>query len=204
MRYIALDFETANSSPCSACSVGISVFEDQQLIDSNAYLLKPPAEFGAFHWYNTRVHGIKRSMVADAPSFAIVWAQIKHLFEDSILVCHNATFDTSVLCKTLNHYQLPLPHCKYICTVKIAQKVWPDLDNHKLDTVSAALQIPLNHHEACSDALASGRILQAAMSQLQCKNAAELADQLQMRLGVISPEQCLSCSTAKKFSQNRC
>ena len=28
MRYVALDFETGNASPLSACALGVSVFED--------------------------------------------------------------------------------------------------------------------------------------------------------------------------------
>ena len=56
-----------------------------------------------------------------------------------------------------------MPECRYLCTVKVSKRVWPELENHKLDTVSAALHIDLNHHEAGSDARAAGLILQAAL-----------------------------------------
>ena len=32
MRYIAMDFETGNASPLSACALGVSVFEDDRLV----------------------------------------------------------------------------------------------------------------------------------------------------------------------------
>ena len=32
MRYFALDFETGNASPLSACALGVSVFEDGRLV----------------------------------------------------------------------------------------------------------------------------------------------------------------------------
>lgn len=203
MRYLALDFETANSSPCSACSVGLSVFEDGTLVGSKVWLLKPPEEYGKFHWYNIKVHGIRKQMVVHAPTFATIWNELQTLFEGSVIVCHNAMFDTSVLCKTLEYYGMSLPRCRYICTVKVSQKVWPALENHKLNTVSQALGITLNHHEAGSDALACGLILQKAMEQLECHDAEELAQKLGMQLGQIAPEGCMGCSTAKKSQKKR-
>lgn len=203
MRYVAMDFETANSSPCSACSIGYSVFEDDRLVQSTVQLLRPPKEFGEFNWYNIKVHGIRRSMVRDAPRFDEIWSTLLPLIEGSILVCHNAMFDTSVLCKTLAYYHIPLPSCRYICTVKVSQKVWTELENHKLDTVSCALDIALNHHEAGSDALACGMILQAALRETQCADADALAERIGMRLGVIAPNSCVSCSTAQEITRKR-
>lgn len=198
MRYVAMDFETGNASPLSACSVGISVFEDAAPVRDEVFLIKPPAGVGKFHWGNIRVHGIKERMVANAPAFDAVWERIEPYVTGGVLVCHNAMFDTAVLCACLTHYGLPLPECGYLCTVKVAQRVWPELENHKLDTVSRALDIPLNHHEAGSDARASGLILQAALRQTGSADAAELAAKIGMRLGRISCGGNISCSIAKE------
>lgn len=198
MKYVALDFETANSSACSACAIGISVFQDSSLLYSSSQLLAPPQEYHNFQWYNIKVHGITPAMVRNAPTFPDVWPELRDQIQNSVLVCHNAMFDTAVLCKTLSYYQIPLPTCQYICTVKVSQKVWPELENHKLDTVSAALHIALNHHEAGSDAHACGLILQAALQQTGCPDASALAERIGMRLGEISPTLMRSCSTAKK------
>ena len=86
---------------------------------------------------------------------------------------HNAAFDTEVLCRCLEFYHIPLPTCRYICTVEVSKKVWPKLENHKLNTVASALQIPLHHHQAASDARASGEILQRALEQTHCAECAE-------------------------------
>ena len=152
MRYLALDFETGNASPLSACALGASVFEDNQLVDEKISLIRPPECVGKFHWGNVRVNHIKEKMVADAPSFAEVWEPLADIAEGCVIVCHNAMFDTNVLCSCLAHYGLKMPECRYLCTVKVSKRVWPELENHKLDTVSAALHIDLNHHEAGSDA----------------------------------------------------
>ena len=101
MRYLALDFETGNASPLSACALGASVFEDNQLVDEKISLIRPPECVGRFHWGNVRVNHIKEKMVADAPSFAEVWEPLADIAEGSVIVCHNAMFDTNVLCSCL-------------------------------------------------------------------------------------------------------
>jgi len=83
MRYLALDFETGNASPLSACALGASVFEDNQLVDEKISLIRPPECVGRFHWGNVRVNHIKEKMVADAPSFAEVWEPLADIAEGS-------------------------------------------------------------------------------------------------------------------------
>lgn len=198
MRYIALDFETGNASRLSACALGVSIFEDQTPAGELVTLIKPPAQVGKFHWGNVRVNHIKESMVVDAPTFDIVWRELADRVDGSVLVCHNAMFDTAVLCACLAHYHLPVPDCRYVCTVKVAQRVWPQLINHKLDTVADALGIALNHHEAGSDARAAGLILQAALRETGCADVDALAHRIGMRLGRISCMGTVPCSIAKE------
>lgn len=198
MRYIALDFETGNASRLSACALGVSIFEDQTPAGELVTLIKPPAQVGKFHWGNVRVNHIKESMVVDAPTFDLVWREFADQVDGSVLVCHNAMFDTAVLCACLAHYHIPVPDCQYACTVKVAQRVWPELANHKLDTVAGALGIALNHHEAGSDARAAGLILQAALRETGSVDADDLARRIGMRLGRISCMGTVPCSIAKE------
>ena len=203
MRYVAMDFETGNGYYTSACSIGLSYYEDDQLVGSESFLIRPPDSVGKFHWYNVKIHGIKRSMVKDAPTFDVIWEKIKNQIEGSVLVCHNVAFDTEVLCRCLDFYQIPLPTCQYICTVEVSKKVWPNLENHKLNTVAEALQIALNHHEASSDAHASGEILQYALKKTNCADAQRLAQKLGIHLGMISPGGRRHAAAAKQVARKR-
>ena len=198
MNYTAIDFETGNAYYTSACSIGVSVFENNQPVRQYVRLIRPPDAVGPFHWYNVKIHGIRRSMLKDAPTFGELWPTLSPDLTGKLLVCHNAMFDTAVLRKCLEFYEIPVPHCHYLCTVKLSQKLWPDLPNHKLDTVSAFLGIALNHHEAGSDAHAAGLILQRALIQTGCTSVQALADRLDIRLGAFGSEGHLSCSSAKK------
>lgn len=203
MKYLALDFETGNASPLSACSIGLALFENQTLRYRRVHLIRPPDEVGPFHWGNVKIHGIRRAQLTNEPTFDLLWQQMAADFEGSMVVCHNASFDTVVLKKLLEYYHLPLPRCRFLCTVKVSQKVWPEMPNHKLDTVSDELQIALNHHEAGSDAYAAGLILQRALEATDAEDADGLAEKIGMRLGVIAPDTWLGCSTAAEVAKER-
>ncbi len=202
MRYVAIDFETGNSSPLSACSLGVSVFEGKALVREETSLIRPPECAGKFHWGNIRINHITEKMVEGAPDFYSVWKPFETEAEGSVLVCHNASFDINILCACLAHYHMKTPECRYVCTVKTARRVWPELENHRLNTVSHALGIELNHHEAGSDARASGLILQAAMRATHTPDAEALAEKIGMRLGRISSMGVTPCSIARGARDN--
>lgn len=203
MRYAALDFEAGNGNPISACSLGLSVFEDYELIRQEGFLIHPPRAAGKFHWGNVRIHGLRRQDLIGMPAFDELWPRLQPDLEGSVIVCHNAAFDTAVLCACLEYYRLPLPDCQYICTVKVSQAVWPDMENHRLNTVAQALGISLEHHKAGSDAYACGRILLEALRATGCADAEELAGKLGMRLGVLGGPPCLTAQELQNASRSR-
>ncbi len=196
MKYAAIDFEVGNGSLVSACSLGLSVFEDFELVKRGNYLIRPPSSAGKFHWGNVRIHGIRRQDLIHEPTFDVVWSHLREDIEGSILVCHNASFDTAVLRACLDYFHLPCPECQYICTVKVSQAVWPAMENHRLNTVANSLGITLEHHKAGSDAHACGLILLEALRAAGCADAVELAQKLKMRLGVLGGTPCQTAEEA--------
>ncbi|KRM72400.1 3'-5' exonuclease [Lacticaseibacillus brantae] len=158
MDFIAMDYETANRKRASACSVALVVVRDNQVIDSFYSLINPETEFDR---QNIRIHGITPEMVADAPNFATMWPHIQSFFSvQQIVAAHNSPFDVSVLKHSLQRYGVKVPHYQVIDTVKTSRKFFPNLPNHRLDTVSVALEIPLpHHHHALADAYACAEIL---------------------------------------------
>lgn len=198
MKYAALDFEVGNANMTSACAIGLCVFEDFRMVRRFGCLIRPPESAGKFHWGNVRVNGIKKKDVRNAPTFGELWDGLREDLENSIIVCHNATFDTAVLRACLDYFGLPYPSCRYLCTVKVAQAVWPEMENHRLNTLSEALGIKLDHHEAGSDAHAAGLLLLEALRATGCADAVELAEKLGLRLGVLGGADC---KTAKEIER---
>lgn len=123
MDFIAFDFETANQYRTSACSLGIAIVKNNIVTECKEWLIRPfPFEFSPF---NTAIHGITADDVESAPTFQQLWPEICPYFENQTVVAHNASFDFSVLRRTLEHYQIPVPNLKILCTYRIAQSLYP-------------------------------------------------------------------------------
>lgn len=158
MNFIAYDFETANGKVHSACSIALVMVKDSKIVGNYYSLINPQTEF---HWRNIQVHGIHEKDVQDAPIFDEVWQEIGQYFDQNrLIVAHNASFDNRVLAGCLSHYELPEAHFMSLCTVRTSRKLYPDLENHRLNTVCDYLSIGLdNHHHALDDSLACANIL---------------------------------------------
>ncbi|MEG0255739.1 MAG: 3'-5' exonuclease [Vagococcus sp.] len=158
MNFIAYDFETANGQLHSACSIALVMVKDSQIVGNYYSLIKPET---SFNWRNIQIHGIHPEDVEFAPSFVEVWQEIETYFQENrLIVAHNASFDNRVLASCLDYYDLPVAHFLSLCTVRTSRKLYPELSNHKLNTVSDYLSIDLeNHHNALDDSLACAEIL---------------------------------------------
>jgi DNA polymerase III epsilon subunit-like protein len=77
------------------------------------------------------------------------------------LAAHNASFDQRVLESCCRTHHLPQPAHPFVCTVRLARTVWSVYPT-KLPDVCRHLKIPLNHHQADSDAEACARIVMTA------------------------------------------
>jgi DNA polymerase-3 subunit epsilon len=165
--FAAIDFETANYSPDSACAVGLVVVKGRRIVQREHYLIQPPDRQFVF----TYLHGIAWEDVRDAPTFAELWPRLREIIADAdFLAAHNASFDKRVLESCCRMHRLSQPIYPFVCTVRLARVVW-SLYPTKLPDVCKQLKIPLDHHQADSDAEACARIVMAARKagwQLGC------------------------------------
>ncbi len=156
--FVAVDFETADTLPDSACAIGLVRMEGGQIVARATRLIRPPRPRVQF----TEIHGITWAMVRSEPTFAEVWQQVGSIIDGvECLVAHNAAFDRRVLHACLDAAGLERPAQAFRCTVQIARKAW-SLPSNRLDAVARHLGIRLQHHEAGSDAEAAARIYVAA------------------------------------------
>ena len=161
LNFVALDFETANESKNSAISLAVVTVEDGRITKRGYSLIKPPVM--QFNQEFIGIHGIQPEEVLNKPTFDQLWPAIynNHL-KGKLLVAHNAKFDIDVLRATLDHYNIEWPDLEYTCTVRITRKVWPDLVNHKLNTLGGFLGIKFNHHNALDDSEVCAKVAIAA------------------------------------------
>lgn len=161
MKIVAIDFETANDSLASACSLGIAIYNEGEILDNFEWYIKPYYRYNFFT--NTNIHGISKEDVEDKDEFIKYYDELKNIFSESVIVAHNASFDIGVLNSVCDVYGLEHFDNEYLDTVRISRKVFPELYNHKLDTVCAYLNIDLSHHNAKSDSFGCLMILLKAM-----------------------------------------
>lgn len=153
--FVAIDFETADYGSDSACAIGAVRVENGVVASRECRLIRPPR--GRFQF--TYIHGITWEDVAESPDFAEVWEDLQPIFEGAdYLAAHNASFDRGVLAACCLAAGLEAPPLEFACTVKIARRVW-NIRPTKLPNVCDYLGLPLQHHDAASDAEACAQIV---------------------------------------------
>lgn len=154
--WIAIDFETATADRNSACCLGIAVIQGGAIIDRGAWLIQPPGN--RYDRRNIAIHGIRPRATRRSPTYADLYSTILPFLDQRYVIAHWADFDISVLRAVHVYYGIPLPATRYACSCRMAQRAFPRLSNHRLPTVCGHCGIPLNHHDATSDAAACAQI----------------------------------------------
>lgn len=183
MDFVAIDFETANEKRNSACSIGLTVVKNNEVVEEKYFLIKP-CEM-RFQPMNIWIHGIRPEDVENEKEFNEIWNEIKDYIDGNLVIAHNAAFDISVLRKTLDFYKIPYPSFEYACTVVMSKNYYRKLPNHKLGTVSEALGFEFSHHHAGEDAKACANILINICKDLNISSVEELSDKLSLRIGSV-------------------
>lgn len=109
--------------------------------------------------------GITNDMVADAPSFGSLAAQLHERLEGRVLVAHNARFDYGFLKQEFERAGLHF-RAKTLCTVKLSRRLYPEHARHNLDSVMQRHGIECKaRHRALGDADAVWQFLRAAAAE---------------------------------------
>ncbi len=156
-RYIAFDVETPNSNNDRMSAIGVTVVENGNIVEELSTLVNPETWFARF---NIGLTGITPEMAADAPGFDELWPELAPLFSSGVLAAHNAPFDMSVLAKCLRAYCVDWKDTvEYVCTCQMGRRCYPELPNHRLNTLCEYRNIELDHHQAGSDSRACAQLL---------------------------------------------
>ena len=159
LDFTAIDFETANSSPASACSVGLVRVRDGEVVQTAGWLLRPPAGHDDFQEWNVRIHGIHPEDVVGAATWPQQFDRLVDFAGDDVLVAHNAGFDLKVLRRTSEVTGLECPPYRSLCSLQVARKIY-QLESYRLPVAAAAAGFAeFSHHDALADARACAQIV---------------------------------------------
>ncbi len=156
---IAFDLETTglNAKNCRITEIGAVRLRGLEIIDKFGTFVNPGQHIPS---KITEITGITDEMVENAPEESEAIAKFFEFCGDTkILSAHNAAFDMSFLSAACKR-------CGCACdftsldTLALSRAMFPDMKNHKLDTVTSYLKLPsFNHHRAVDDAVALAYIL---------------------------------------------
>ena len=156
-NFAAIDFETANRHMASVCSVGIVIVREGEVAEKIYHLIRPRPNY--YSRFNTAIHGMTGLDTDAALPFPEVWQQITPHLAGLPLIAHNSPFDEGCLRAAHQLYEMPYPGYRFYCTVRASRRVFPELPNHKLNTISAHVGFDLIHHpHALADAEAVAAI----------------------------------------------
>ena len=160
-RYVALDVETTGFSPKNddrVIEIGAVAIEDQSIVAEFSSLIDVGKKIP---WRAQQVHGITNEMLQDEPEPDVVWTEFYNFIAGSILIAHNASFDIRFLKHEFALLGMSLNNGS-LCTLKMSRKLYPNLPNHKLETVSRYLLgkscEQMQMHRALDDAKLAGMI----------------------------------------------
>ena len=176
LDFTAIDFETANASPASACSVGLVKVRGGRVVDTASWFIRPPVGYDDFSEWNVRIHGIMAADVADA----LLWREQLHdlqsFAENDVLVAHNAGFDMGVIAAACSASFVPTPSYDYLCSVQVARRTYA-LESYRLPVAAMAAGFEdFPHHDALADARACAAIIVHAADRHGAGDILELAE----------------------------
>lgn len=115
------------------------------------------------HWYSpvnpqrdpgpVWIHGLTGAMLADAPLFPEIAAELSERLAGRVLVAHNAVFDWSMLAREYARARSTAPVEQRLCTIVLAKELGLPLANHKLESLAAHYGVEQRRaHHALDDA----------------------------------------------------
>jgi len=183
--FTAIDFETANPSSASACSVGLVKVRDGRVVDRVHWYIRPPFPHDEFSEWNVRIHGITRDMVADAPAWPVHLPALREFAGDDVLVAHNAGFDMGVIVKTSAAFGLEVPDFRSLCSLQVARRTY-HLESYRLPSAAMAAGFEdFSHHDALADAEACAAIIVHAAKRHEVDDLDGLAHVTRVPFGAI-------------------
>lgn len=182
LDFTAIDFETANSSPASACSVGLVRVRSGVVVATASWLIQPPPGHDEFQEWNVRIHGIRPEDVFSAATWVDQFDRLCAFAGADVLVAHNAGFDLNVLRRATEVTGQICPPYRSLCSLQVARKTY-QLESYRLPKAAEAAGFAeFAHHDALADALACAQIVIDAATRAGAADVFALADALGIRV----------------------
>jgi len=161
--FFALDVETANADYSSICQIGLVKFTSGSMSDHWSFMVNPQSYFDP---YNVSIHGIREEDVEGQPTFPEIFQKVEELINGMPIV-HHGHFDRTAFSRCYDRFSLKPIEADWIDCTKVVRRTWSEFSQkgYGLSNLSRHFKIELDHHDALSDARASGEVFLLALNE---------------------------------------
>ena len=180
--YVVFDVETTGLSAVYDTIIELAAvkIKNGEIIDKFESFANPHKPLSATI---INLTSITDDMLQDAPEVEAVLKRFHRWTEDAIFVAHNASFDMGFLNAGYKKVGLEKAANPVIDTLELGRLLYPELKNHRLNTLAKKLDVELTqHHRAIYDAEATGYIF-LKMLRDAAEKEIEYHDQLNDHMG---------------------
>ena len=194
--FCVLDFETTGLSGIHnrVIEIGLVKIRNKKIIDTYSSFINPKV---FLHDKIKELTGIQDDDLIDAPAFEDIALKIKTFIKGTVLVAHNLSFDFSFLTNEFKRAKIKLPPLQTLCTLKLSQKLFPELESKSLGSVVKFLKVRHRDvHRALGDSMATTKILLKMISIVESKFGIKKINEL---LTFSNQKQSFSKSNSKNM-----
>ncbi|MDU3455309.1 PolC-type DNA polymerase III, partial [Peptostreptococcus sp.] len=198
--FVVFDIETTGLSPHSdnLTEIGAVKVQNCEIVDSFSTFVNPKMDISYQIQELTR---ITNEMVKDAPSLEEALPEFLEFAKDSVLVAHNADFDTGFIYQKCQQLGLEYNFEK-VDTLTLARIINTNLKRFSLDKVCKEMGVVLSgHHRAVNDAQATAEVFIKYLEIFKKKGINKLSD-VNRAYGKVDYEK-LRPSHATIYAQNQ-
>lgn len=173
--FVVFDIETTGLSPHSdnLTEIGAVKVQNCEIVDSFSTFVNPKMDISYQIQELTR---ITNEMVKDAPSLEEALPKFLEFAKDSVLVAHNADFDTGFIYQKCQQLGLEYNFEK-VDTLTLARIINTNLKRFSLDKVCKEMGVVLSgHHRAVNDAQATAEVFIKYLEIFKKKGINKLSD----------------------------
>ena len=184
-NFTIVDVETTGGSPAfhRIIEIGVLRIEKGELAATFKSFVNPGRPIPEFI---TQVTGITDRQVEKAPVFDELAEELLPLFEDSLFVAHNSSFDYTFLQSEFERAGFAF-HMESLCTVRLSRVLYPKYKKHNLSALIDRFNfICKRRHRALDDARVLWDFLQLINQEFSRE---ELATALGRTIKKIPPKQ---------------
>lgn len=171
--FVVFDIETTGFSPIKnkIIEIGAVKIKDGEIVDRFSEFVNPECPIP---YRISKLTSITDDDVKDALTIEEVLPEFTAFCMGSVLVAHNAGFDTSFIKENCKRLGLPYDYTA-VDTLTVSRAFLQGLHNYKLDTVAKELGVSLeNHHRAVDDAECTAGIFIKLLKMAEEKGITDL------------------------------